>query len=372
MKKIFLTILIFFALTPAAFAIPPFPGGSTGTGDVTGPTTPTAGYLTKWGPSGKALVDSVNPSTLLASTYGPVYCVDAGSANALAATCLPTVTLGDGLVAYVRVANTNTTTTPTFAYNSGTARTIYKQGAQALVAGDLPVSPGEAILKYNLANTRWELLNPVYPPGQKGCTPGSGDCMAGALKNTVTPVCPTGTGSGKITWDTNGVAYNCNDTSATPTLMGACVPTVLDLHAAGVTITAAQLQNCNSAILHNSGQAAANVNNTLPAISSDGGFIAQVRTAQASNYWRLTAASAGTVCLDGLCGLNYIDFPAPATTQLVVCVSNGTAWICKTIGTYLSAPILADTTLSGTPIVFTMYDQTTGVPYYFKAYPTKP
>ena len=31
---------------------------------------------------------------------------------------------------------------------------------------------------------------------------------------------------------------------------------------------------------------------------------------------------------------------------------------------------IVDTTLSGTPIIFTLYDST-GTPYYFKAYPTK-
>ena len=38
----------------------------------------------------------------------------------------------------------------------------------------------------------------------------------------------------------------------------------------------------------------------------------------------------------------------------------------------ISAPVIADTTLSGTPVVITIYDQATNTPYYFKAYPTKP
>ena len=37
----------------------------------------------------------------------------------------------------------------------------------------------------------------------------------------------------------------------------------------------------------------------------------------------------------------------------------------------ISAPVIADTTLSGTPVVITILDQATGIPYYFKVYPTK-
>lgn len=38
----------------------------------------------------------------------------------------------------------------------------------------------------------------------------------------------------------------------------------------------------------------------------------------------------------------------------------------------LSAPVIADTTLSGAPVVITLEDETTGALYYFKAFPTKP
>lgn len=37
----------------------------------------------------------------------------------------------------------------------------------------------------------------------------------------------------------------------------------------------------------------------------------------------------------------------------------------------MPAPKIADTTLSGTPVILTILDQATGTPYYFKAYPTK-
>lgn len=38
----------------------------------------------------------------------------------------------------------------------------------------------------------------------------------------------------------------------------------------------------------------------------------------------------------------------------------------------LSAPVIADTTLSGAPVVITLEDEATGALYYFKAYPIKP
>lgn len=84
-----------------------------------------------------------------------------GTVDAITATYSPAITaLVDGQECCIRTSGTNVSTTPTFAPNGLTARTIVKNGGTALVASDLPL---EAILRYNLANTRWELLNPVYP-----------------------------------------------------------------------------------------------------------------------------------------------------------------------------------------------------------------
>ena len=82
------------------------------------------------------------------------------------------------------------------------------------------------------------------------------------------------------------------------------VITSIDAHAASTTIT---LYPGICPVIHNASQAAADVNNALPALAADLCFIAQVRTTQ-TNYWRLTAASAGTVCLDGTCAKNYVSF----------------------------------------------------------------
>lgn len=84
-----------------------------------------------------------------------------GTADALTAAYTPSLTaLVDGQLCFVRAANANATTTPTFAPNGLTAHTITKAGGGALVVGDIAGNLSELILRYNLANTRWELLNP--------------------------------------------------------------------------------------------------------------------------------------------------------------------------------------------------------------------
>jgi len=58
MKKIIGLLVICIGIFSLCFAGPPAMPPSTG--DVTGPASPTPGSLTKWGPSGKALVDALN------------------------------------------------------------------------------------------------------------------------------------------------------------------------------------------------------------------------------------------------------------------------------------------------------------------------
>lgn len=93
--------------------------------------------------------------------------VAGGTADALTVTFTnaPTApsTLIDGMQILVRAAAANATTTPTLAVNGGTARTITKQGGSALAAGDIVAAGHELLLRYNLASTRWDLLNPKAP-----------------------------------------------------------------------------------------------------------------------------------------------------------------------------------------------------------------
>ena len=94
---------------------------------------------------------------------GKIHWVAAGgTADAITATySIPVTALVDGQICYVRAGAANATTTPTFSPNSLTARTIVKNGGQALVAGDIYGAGHELVLRYNLANTRWELMNPA-------------------------------------------------------------------------------------------------------------------------------------------------------------------------------------------------------------------
>jgi hypothetical protein len=92
-----------------------------------------------------------------------------GSADAITATYTPTVAaLTDGMLRAFRATAANATTTPTFAPDSLTAHTITRMGGAAAVAGDIPGGLAECWVRYNLANTRWELLNPAQP--QAGAT----------------------------------------------------------------------------------------------------------------------------------------------------------------------------------------------------------
>ena len=94
--------------------------------------------------------------------------VAAGTVDAITAVFpIPFTTLNDQTVVTVRASGANTSTTPTFAPDGLTAKTIVKNGNQALLAGDIRALGHELILKYNLTNSNWELLNATggYPSG---------------------------------------------------------------------------------------------------------------------------------------------------------------------------------------------------------------
>lgn len=108
--------------------------------------------------SGSARTDSANIGNLQDSTVQWV--VAGGTVDAITATYTPAITaLVDGQLCSFRAIGANTTNTPTFAPNGLTARNITKMGGSPLLPGDIPASLAECLLRYNLANTRWELLN---------------------------------------------------------------------------------------------------------------------------------------------------------------------------------------------------------------------
>jgi hypothetical protein len=102
-----------------------------------------------------------------ASTLGQVqddllnWTIAGGTSDAITATYTPALTtLNDGQICYVRATAANATTTPTFAPNGLTPEVITKLGGSALGVADIAGALAEIVLRYNLANTRWELLNP--------------------------------------------------------------------------------------------------------------------------------------------------------------------------------------------------------------------
>lgn len=88
--------------------------------------------------------------------------VAGGTADAITATYVPAISsLADGQLCFFRATGQNTTTTPSFSPNGLPARTITMKGGAAVHVGALPGALAEVILRYNLANTRWELVNPA-------------------------------------------------------------------------------------------------------------------------------------------------------------------------------------------------------------------
>ena len=83
-----------------------------------------------------------------------------GTADAITINYTPGLILADEPIICFVATGANTITNPTLAVNGGTARTWYKKGGTALRVGDIPGNLAVCIAKYNLANTRWELLNP--------------------------------------------------------------------------------------------------------------------------------------------------------------------------------------------------------------------
>lgn len=108
---------------------------------------------------GAARTDYASLGQLQDSNIG--WIAGGGTADAVTAAYSPAVTaLTDGMILSFRATAANATTTPTFSPNGLTARTIVKNGGAALDKGDITGNLAEYFLRYNLANTRWEILNP--------------------------------------------------------------------------------------------------------------------------------------------------------------------------------------------------------------------
>ena len=91
------------------------------------------------------------------------WAIATGGANAiLAAYPSPNTILTDGLCLAFRALGPNTVNNPTFAPDTLPAATIKARGGQPLVTStpDIPGANAEMIVRYNLALSYWELVNP--------------------------------------------------------------------------------------------------------------------------------------------------------------------------------------------------------------------
>ena len=111
-----------------------------------------------------------------------------------------------------------------------------------------------------------------------------------------------------------------------------CGPAPVVDSSGGTAPTAAQLK-CG-AIVSNYGQAAANVNVTLPAIAAAMSFRVDINTTQAANYFRVTSAEGANMSVDDIVtGKNYVQFSTPTARDGFTCMSFRTgasswSWLC--------------------------------------------
>jgi len=84
-----------------------------------------------------------------------------GTVDVITATYSYAPALTDKTTLILRAAGANTSTTPTFNPNGLGAKTITKNGNQALLAKDIYGAGHVLILQYNSSNDVWELLNPA-------------------------------------------------------------------------------------------------------------------------------------------------------------------------------------------------------------------
>ncbi len=123
------------------------------------------------------------------------WAVATGTANAILAAYTPAVTnLTDGLLLSFRATAANSTTTPTFKADGTLAHTVTDLGGGALVANAIPGALAECLVRYNLANTHWELMNPANTSTGVTTTgsPSSGNITKFSGSSTITNTDLTG------------------------------------------------------------------------------------------------------------------------------------------------------------------------------------
>lgn len=112
------------------------------------------------------ITDSLTPQNVadymavVVRSLGIPTAVAGGTADAITADFTPNVALTNGTTVIVRAGAANTTTTPTFAPDGLTAKTIVKGNNLALAAGDIAGAGHWLEMNFDTALDKWVLLNP--------------------------------------------------------------------------------------------------------------------------------------------------------------------------------------------------------------------
>lgn len=175
-----------------------------------------------------------------------------GTADAItAAYTIPITTLVDGQLCFVRAGAANATATPTFAPSGLPAHTITKNGAQALAAGDIFGAGHELELRYKLASTIWELMNPAVVPavnitGNAATATKLATARTIAITGDLAYTSPSFDGSANVTAAGTLATVNSNVgsfTNATLTVNGKGLITAASSGTAGLTLGTATAFN---------------------------------------------------------------------------------------------------------------------------------
>ena len=245
---------------------------------------------------------------------GVPWVVAGGTADALTATvaALP-ATIPDGYMVALRAAAGNQTTAPTFAPNGGAARTLTKLGGVALLPGDIAGSLAESLLRYDVANTRWELLNPATTAPIWGIAGGTSDALTLAPSSAV-PVLYDGL---LVTVRNNGSA----NTTTTPTanVSGLGAKTIVKF--AGAALAVGDLAGGGAALLLRYNAGGSGTWAYVNAPSSTGVTSSQITTA-------LGYTPAPVPQIGGFTGITAVGGNTTLTTandgQMIVCNGSGT------------------------------------------------
>lgn len=275
-----------------------------------------------------------------------------GTVDAITAAYSPAITgLVDGQICYVRALGANATTTPTFSPNGLAPRTITKAGGTALAVADIGGALYEMILRYNLANTRWELLNPSLA------------ALATAVANTFS------TGDTKLTYKTTPdsgwlmfddgtygsatsgssnsnsalnqnlftLMFNSISDTAAPILTSTGSATT---RAAQGTAAAAWAANCRMSLPKTLGRALAVAGAGSGLTSRPLGSIVgeenhlltagEVPTINSSGTITVTVAGGNTVPSTSQAGATYVNIASTASTQTLPANSGNTPWAYST------------------------------------------